>query len=712
MIMKKINFIWKYMVAGLIIVGFNACANDSEDIPSASVEVSRSTITIEKTIELTKAGTLQTKLEAAMAEEDVSTLQKLTLSGPFNGIDVQFWKTRLKNLIEFDLENAKPTYTEGVFYQNPDGQDISVYDGNIDEHMFSYMTKLEKIVFPSNVYRLGYRACSGCSALVDVVFPKNLENMDSEVFKDCISLKAIELPKKLTYLAGGLFQGCVSLSSVVWPDNLKELHWGVFEGCAFTSIEIPSSINYMDGSVFRNNYNLKSVKLLAMIDKVPDAAFDRCRQLEDVELSSMITKIGANAFNECSMLDDFTPFKNVKEIYGWAFNQCAFESLDLSNVKVLEGGFSNSPSLKSVKLSDDVKKLGDQVFAWCNLLEEINIPLKLEYIDRYALAGTAVKDIVIPETVTYIGDEAFANTPIRMLTIPSSVTEVGGSLVNGCQNLVALVWNSSAEIKDMHNVGHRPYLYLANAKTPYGPNWKNVIINGEAESVTLCEGGWRDDPNRSFYIPIGFKAKKVTFERIFEDWIWTHPGVSSGWQTIVLPFAPSKIEHETKGVIAPFNSEVQGAKPFWLRCLTKDGFKDVTTMSPNVPYIIAMPNHDNYLEEYRLYGKIIFSAENVDIAATSETLTPSEGPDYSLQPTYQWVQAGPQIYALNYNYWIVGYEHGGVFARSTTDVYAFEAYVVPHGRSARSVFEMDTRSSATRDSRTPNKTGIPQIGDM
>ena len=123
MIMKKINFIWKYMVAGLIIVGFNACANDSEDIPSASVEVSRSTITIEKTIELTKAGTLQTKLEAAMAEEDVSTLQKLTLSGPFNGIDVQFWKTRLKNLIEFDLENAKPTYTEGVFYQNPDGQD-------------------------------------------------------------------------------------------------------------------------------------------------------------------------------------------------------------------------------------------------------------------------------------------------------------------------------------------------------------------------------------------------------------------------------------------------------------------------------------------------------------------------------------------------------------------------------------------------------------
>ena len=254
------------------------------------------------------------------------------------------------------------------------------------------------------------------------------------------------------------------------------------------------------------------------------------------------------------------------------------------------------------------------------------------------------------------------------------------------------------------------YLFLADANTPYGPNWRNIIIDGVAESITLCEGGYREDSGRSYSIPLGFKAKKIMLERDFGG--WTPMGGCAGWETIVLPFTPTKIEHQTKGVIAPFNSEVKGAKPFWLRSLTSEGFVDVTTFAPNVPYIIALPNNDAYMEEYRLTGKIFFSAENVDLPATPETLSASEGPSYSLQPTYHFVESGPQIYALNVTYWINGYDYGSVFARSSSNVYAFEAYVVPNGRSSRSLFEMSTRSSATRTPYTPNKTGIPQIGDM
>ena len=689
-----------------------------DDTPSfEDKEVSRAAL-VERTIVLTEPGTLQAKVEAAMGDEDVSTLQKLTLSGPFTGVDVQYWKTALTNLVEFDLTNAVPTYVEEKnTYINEDGNEVWLNENSVGEEMFSYMTKLERISFPACATRVGWKACKGCSALVGVVYSEKLLNIDSEAFMDCVALKTFTLPKKLTYLSSGIFRGCTSLASIVWPENLTEINWGCFNGCALISIEIPSSVIIMDNQVFANNHQLKSVKFNAKTGKIPDGTFENCYNLEDIEIASDIVVIEEWAFGGCKKLNDFSCFNNIKEIGGYAFYGCAFESLDLSKVEVLEGNgiFNNCKNLKSVIMPKTLKSLGDDIFGNCTLLTEIDLPEGLESIGSYAFAWTSIKDFIIPSTVKYIGAEAFQDTPITMLTIPASVTTVGGSLVDGCRSLKALIWNSSAEVRDINlydNNYPRPYLYLSNDNTPIGPNWKNVIINGEAESITLCEGGQRDDYRRTFGVPIAFKAKKITFERYTDEWIWTYPGKASGWQTIVLPFTPTKIEHESKGVIAPFNSGIEGAKPFWLRELTSEGFKDVTTMKPNVPYIMALPNSGDYLEEYRLYGRIIFSAENVELRATPDVLEASAGPDYSLQPTYDYVQAGPQIYALNVNYGIDGYESGGVFARSSIDVYAFEAYVVPNGRSARSVFEMGTRSSATRTPYTPNKTGIPQIGDM
>ena len=230
----------------------------------------------------------------------------------------------------------------------------------------------------------------------------------------------------------------------------------------------------------------------------------------------------------------------------------------------------------------------------------------------------------------------------------------------------------------------------------------------------------------SYSVPKGVSitAKKITYERMFGDYDWpdkniTYPGESSGWQTIVLPFTPTKIEHETKGEIAPFNSGIEDAKPFWLRELTTEGFEDRTTIEPDKAYIIAMPNHDSYLDEYRLYGKIIFSAENVTLKSTFDETTQaemiypaSEGPEYDLQPTYNYVKHGPLIYALNVTYRINNHHYGSLFARSSSDVYAFEAYVYPGGRLARSAFGIDTSSSNTRSAKEKNTTGIPQIGDM
>ena len=790
-----------YLVIGICCIGFTACTHDSDEPePVVKNELSRSTITVERTVSLTTPGTLQEELEKVI--DDVTTLQKLILVGPYNGKDVEYWRYSLTHLVEFDLKDAIPTsnkdeYGYDIFYFDPHGGSQCQNDNEIAPHSFSNMEKLEDIVFPDWVELIGYDACKNCSNLMSIQFGSQLKGIDYHAF-----------------------QYCNLLDNVVLPDSFEFINENVFADSGITSIEIPSSVTSIKWNVFRNCTNLKSVKLLSTITTIPSSMFDDCPKLESVTLSSSIVEVGESAFRGCTSLKSF-PFSQITKIDWGAFQSSGIEEADLSSVtdfSYANSSFSYCNSLKKVILPNNVTSLANGMFYNCKSLIDVNIPSSLEIINDElfdgcgfteftfpanikticrgafygcesltrvtlneglesigycAFRGVPITEIIIPSSVKSIGSEAFdgcesltrvslneglesigycafrgvpiteisipstvtelaygafESTQIKEITIPETVTTVGGTLFNYCHSLAAIFWNSSADVPHSYDINPNCYVYLGNETIVSDSNWKNIITNidGEyvAESITLCEGGQRDNANMSYSVPMKFTAKKISYERRFGDYDWqdeytTYPGECSGWQTIVLPFTPTKIEHETKGEIAPFNSGIEGAKPFWLRELTAEGFVDRTIMEPNKPYIIAMPNHGSYMDEYRLYGKIIFSAENVTLESTIDETTNEEkvypasvGPEYDLQPTYSYVKHGPLIYALNVTYRINNHHYGSLFARSSSDVYAFEAYVKPGGRLARSAFGIDTSSSNTRSAKKKNTTGIPQIGDM
>ncbi|MBQ3189886.1 MAG: leucine-rich repeat protein [Bacteroides sp] len=684
--MKNIG---KYMLVGLMLMSVSACSNDSNELLSSeSAEVSRSSELISEEVTLSSAGTLSTTLT-----KDPATLQKLKISGEYNEADVNYWLNNLTNLVELDLSAATPKHsTTGDSYSASNDyisfSGFTFNDNDIGAYQFSAMAKLESVILPSTTAFIGDYA----------------------------------------------FEYCPSLTSIVIPASVTGIGYGVFQSC-------PNLVSATVSS--------------ATMTRIPDAMFYNCPKLETVTLASNIVEVGNDAFGSCLALKSF-PFTNITKINHSSFHASGLETADLSSVEDFSNAgwsFRLCESLQSVVLPDNLDEtlpgamfwgctklssvnfpagmetIGDQVFGGCGFTE-LTIPATvksigyesfhanrsltkiilsegLETISERAFTEAAFTEITIPSTVTYIGGAAFESSKLKTLTVPATVTEVGGNLINGCSNLSALVWNSAAPVDDTWGVNSNCYLFIPNADVVVGPNWKNIIVGGVAEIVELCLNGNRAE---HFSIPVSFTAKKITYTQNFDR--ETVPGESSGWETIVLPFTPTKIEHETKGVVAPFNSQVEGAKPFWLRELTAEGFVDKTTIEPNKAYIIAMPNHNDYVEDYRLNGKITFSAENVELVATPETLSPSVGPEYSLQPTYNYVQHGVSIYALNTEYWIDGYHMGSVFVRNTSDIYAFEAYVTLDGRSARSLYDIDTKSKASRSADQPNKTGIPQIGDM
>lgn len=494
-------------------------------------------------------------------------------------------------------------------------------------------------------------------------------------------------------------------------DSLTSLTVLDMKGVQIIASDVPYKYNnyygaqtyFIDNQICKHMFyrsRLKDVVLPSTITSVGDNAFYYCDSLVSVEIPDDVTTIGAYAFSECRLLPSITLPSKLTTLGYYAFANCY--------------------SLNAITIPDSVKVIKEDTFNGCESLVSVVLPEKLETIERHAFRNChEVESIQLPEGLKKIDYGAFAVCDnLRELTIPAGVESVGRDFVNGCSQLRTLVWNSTTlDVPFNSNTGHC-LLFVKSDEIAVEnmSNWNAVVINGVAEtSIDVNYSSWYGD----YVNAQEFMAKKLTYERYFDE--TTIPGCSSGWQTIVLPFTPDSIYHETKGKIAPFGSGIEGAKPFWLRELTSEGFVDVTKIEANKPYIIAMPNHSDYLDDYRLNGYITFVARDSVLKVTPAVLEPSVGPDFELHPTYSYVAptSEPSFYILSSEWGYYEddqmYYNKSLFKKDQyTGVQKFNAYVTTlgGGRSSRSTFELDTRSKETRAVWTPNKTGIPQIGDM
>jgi hypothetical protein len=415
-----------------------------------------------------------------------------------------------------------------------------------------------------------------------------------------------------------------------------------------------------------------------------------CSSVTNIILPESLSKIGSAAFYNCSSLTSIKIPESVTSIGYWAFGYCSF----LTSINIPESvtsigysAFYGCSSLASINIPEGVTSIGDCAFYDCSSLISINIPESVTSIGNYAFHGcSSLTSIDIPEGVTSIGDYAFYGcSSLTSINIPEGVTSIGNYAFNGCTSLRIIRWNTSCSLPDGFSSSDNLILY----------NTEDIPSSDGSDNYTTT-------------------AEKAVYTKNFGS------RYNNNWYTIALPFKPTEISHEEKGVIAPFRSGVEGVKNFWLRELTPDGYQNVTEMEPNHAYIIAMPTSTDYSDEYRLNGNVTFSAENVTI--TWETI-PSEGATYTLYPTFETVKKAKDVYALNSEYWMDGYGYGRVFVRSAMDVEPLQAYVKWNdgATTMRSVLPVaDGKRTAVRGASSTDEAGSrgaygqrkPQIDDM
>ena len=617
-------------------------------------------------------------------------------------------------------------------------------DSNEPRDTFNSCSSLKSVILPQNMTEIYNGMFEDCSSLTSITIPETVTVIRDYAFADCTKLSNINFPSKLTGIGGFAFQNNEELKTIVLPEETPlTLGHRAFQGSGLTSLTLPASvtnigtycffdcnrmttidlsnsqITSLPAYAFESCDALKEIKLSESLAGLGGSCFAHCSDLETVNIPNSVTGLGSSCFGWCASLKNVTLPKSLQTIGSSAFSSCsALETINIPNaVTTIESStFNLCTALKNVTLPESLQTIGSSTFSGCSALETINIPDAVTTIENNAFTRcTALKTIKLPEALTTLGYGCFEGcNKLSTITIPANVTSVGTGLISKCYNLTSVFWESSTAIPEsfsaryLDDINQNLLLYLSNPNTQVlDPYIKNIVVNGIAEVLVLSSV-----PNSTFYVPQEFKAIKISYTRNFA--YPTYPGEAAGWRSISLPFTVTSITHSDGRVLAPFNANVTGAKPFWLRRLTENGFENVTQIEAGVPYIIAMPNNEAYDDEYNITGSVTFtaqSAQGITIPATS-TLASDIGPEFVLNCNYSYIPASMTIYALNETATDTQ-KAGSVFVRNERAVLPFEGYVSSSASSisaSPSYYRIDNNMPATRSNRPLGP--VPTIEDM
>ena len=439
---------------------------------------------------------------------------------------------------------------------------------------------------------------------------------------------------KITYTVDG---GVYHTDSVAFGTELTAIEAPVKEGYTFSGwSEIPATMPSHDVSV-SGTFIVNAYTLTYTVD-------GEVYYTETITYGTELTVIEA-------------PVKEGYTFSGWSEVP---EAMPASDVTITGEFFLNATQTDGQGLVYTLNASGDafEVSDYTTLtVEDLVIPTAL-----YEVPVTSIKDKVL------MGAEE-----VKSIVIPANIEKVGERALYGCSNLLVVEWNTAAPLDAACFGKAESYgnmlVYVADAATEISFQG-NVIVNGVAERITL-------DDALPFRNIRNVTARNINFTREFAK--KTKIGVSGGWEAMVLPFDVQSVVSKNRGELKPFGeADFTTSLPYWLGELQADGtFAAAQSIKANKPFIMQLPNSDEYEDRYNVEGEVTFSATNVTVYPTTD-MEQEAGNGYVMLGSYEGTTADSHVYALNDEEYTADgdtYMPGGIFVANSRDIRPFEAYV-------------------------------------
>lgn len=361
-----------------------------------------------------------------------------------------------------DTINGYPVTAVDVraFYECHSLASVSIPNSvtSIGERAFYGCSNLESISLPDGITNISKEAFRNCSKLTEVTIPNSVEKIENYAFADCKNLKSITLSNGLTDIGVGAFKG-TAIETITIPDGVTTIGAYAFYDCSnLASITIPDGVTTIGDYAFCGCLNLTSIKIPDGVSTINANAFLDCTSLTSVTIPVSVTSICWRAFKVCDFLTDVyyggtedqwnaitIETENDDLIYSRKFFSGSENPVYPSGPDIFEGFkysvsngeatiteyigresevvtpayiegypvteissyvFSYNQRLKSVEISQGVKRIGLSVLEGCKNLETVILPEGIEFIGGGLAGGTAFWDD--PENWTdgalYVGE--------------------------------------------------------------------------------------------------------------------------------------------------------------------------------------------------------------------------------------------------------------------------------------------------------------------
>lgn len=581
---------------------------------------------------------------------------------------------------------------DGITYVvNNDVNTVSVTSGSTNYS--GNVVIPSQVIYEGKTYSvtsIGVMAFDGCSGLTSITIPESVKSIGDEAFKHCSGLTSITIPESVEGIGWRAFYGCGLTSITILGSPWIE---EAFNGCPLTSVHISDLDKFLRieyerpwefndplnwaHHLFLNGEEIKDVVIPSTITKINDGALSGASSLTSVTIPNSVTSIGRLAFAGCSSLSSV-----VSEIENpYVISNTVFDGIP-SDAKLIvpKGTKAAYQATEGWNLFANIVEAGDA---------EPDQPGQIHINDiHYKVTGSGEAEVVS------------AGNGVTSITIPSSVsynnnvykvTSIAKDAFENCDHLSAVIWEPDAQFNA--KVNNPNFLLYVSDEKYASRSVKNVVVNGVAESIELTDAANGND----FYCPRVFSARNIVYSHNYQ--METGIGDSRGWETIVLPFDVQKYTHATKGELESFTTWSKGSskKPFWLFELTASGYKDVAGIKANTPYIISMPNNQQYEQQYQIPGVVTFSASDVEVKK-SDNLIPANYQGKTFVPNYT-NQNKLDFLALNVsNNYVTNPSKdiaGSRFIRGLRAVHPFEAYMTTTDNT-RSIDVMEGMTTSIR----------------
>ncbi len=353
-------------------------------------------------------------------------------------------------------------------------------------------TDVTSLRFPDSLVAVGELAFYECDSLEWISWGENasLVEIGDDAFSDCTQLMGLALPPSLQSIGSGAFEYCESLGTVRVPSGVMSIGERAFFGCdslqqmymyestlcsglAFGFIEDESIIKIIkeDSSpkshkpdtsltAYRTSVGEFGIKIEECLDK----------NVEELVVPECVTEIGDHAFSGCKLLKRVKCHGGLVLIRDFAFSACpSLREIDLpENCALYSNVFRDSRALASIRIlrgmgeyclaysgvkevtfEDGVDSIPEGLFAYCEVLESVDIPSGVTYLGPRAFYYcTNLHTVTIGEGIRTVSAGAFLSSNLVKIKLPSSVDMIMERAFYNCTSLRKVDLGQVCEIRE------------------------------------------------------------------------------------------------------------------------------------------------------------------------------------------------------------------------------------------------------------------------